>query len=299
MPITARRLFLGPAAPADIDERERAFYDSIKLANGTFKTTRPRRLEEITAVLVEHVGKRFRSCQVLDLGASSGISTVELDDALKRVGVLAQVVGSDLAIDGFLVRLHRFLWVLADEHGNPLQYDLAGVALRPWRRRLDYVSGYWVVSALLNTLHARRYRRRVLDRIRGSGAERVRLLTRRAVNRGVTFLRDDILEEPAPELRGRFHVIRAANLVNRAYFGDAQIRAIVRQIGARLVGPGALVCVCRTASSGRVDGSIFVYRGGGEYDILAEAGRGSEVAEFFPQPAGTAIRGHGPGPMAP
>jgi hypothetical protein len=285
MSITARRLLLDPRTPAHIDELERAFYGSIKLANGTFKTTKAGRLEEITVVLVEHIKRRFQTCQVLDLGVSSGISTVELDDALKRVGVLAHVVGSDRSIDGFLVRLNRFLWVLADEHGGPLQYDLAGVAIRPWRRRLDYVTGYWVPSALLNLLYGGRYQRRVLDRIGGSDAERVRLLTRRATSRGLTFLPDDILEEPSSELRGRFHVLRAANLVNRAYFSDAQIRVIVRQITARLIGPGALVCVCRTPSSGQVDGSIFVYRGAGEYDTLADIGRGSEVAEFFRESA--------------
>jgi len=290
--MTARQLLLSASPPADLDRRERAFFRTIRLPNGTFKTTSAHRLDDFNDLLVRVLRERGATpARLLDLGASSGVSTLELQQALRAAGQQTRVTGADLSVRGYLVGLGGPLRVLTDEFGNVLQYDIGGLALRPWQRRLDWISGYWAGRRVLNTI----YRILADQRVRGAinapsdhGAGQgvgtvteVALVSRRAREAGIQFVRDDALAEPARELRGKFDVIRVANLMNRAYFDEAQLRRIAALLPARLTGPGAVLAICRTQEDGRNHGSIFAYLGEGRWQVIAELGKGSEVAQIL------------------
>ena len=62
---------------------ERAFFKSLSLANGTHKTTAPARLKDVDQVLARHA-KKGEVIRLLDVGISSGITTLELLDALEE-----------------------------------------------------------------------------------------------------------------------------------------------------------------------------------------------------------------------
>jgi hypothetical protein len=94
----------------------------------------------------------------------------------------------------------------------------------------------------------------------------------------VSVIQDDIFLR-RPELCGRFHVLRAANILNRAYFDDEQLRAGVATLRERLR-PGGLLIVCRTHDDGANHGSIVQATDGG-WIVAARIGDGSEIEDLI------------------
>ena len=90
---------------------------------------------------VSVIGQQAKGIQqVLDVGASIGRTTIELADFLRSLGASPQVVGTDLFVDAHLVEVAPGVRILTDTLGWPLQYDVAGLAVRAWGRRLDYLT---------------------------------------------------------------------------------------------------------------------------------------------------------------
>jgi hypothetical protein len=281
MAMTAAKLFGLPRDRVSAAD-EAAFFASIRLANGTFKSTAEGRMADLDAALAEELARAAcRRPDVLDIGISSGITTVELRDALRRAGLQPRLVGTDRLIEARLVTLGPGLRVLVDPDGHVLQFDLCGLALRPWLRRLDYLTFYWVIAWGLRRLFAGR-----MVRARGQGG-RLRLLTRRLdANDDIDVMQDD-LGQPNAAFAGRFDVVRAANVLNLAYFDRA---ALARHI-ATLVGylrPGGWLVLNRTHGDGRNHGTVFRRAPTGALTVVARVGRGSEiesiVADLGPVP---------------
>jgi hypothetical protein len=59
-----------------LEEREDLFFHSIELRNGTRKTTRHRRLDDLNA-LVRKLLPTQRPLEIMDVAVSSGVSTAE------------------------------------------------------------------------------------------------------------------------------------------------------------------------------------------------------------------------------
>ena len=234
--------------------------------------------------MLDHLPKKSSTpLEILDIGASSGVSTLELQQALQQAGIEARITGADLLFDGFVVELGTGLRVLTDNDGNLLQFDLAGVALRPFSRRLDWVTGYWAGRRVLTAAYqlvAEDLVRKAISK-GGTQVQRVQLVSRRAQAAGIQFVQDDILGEPSAILAGRFDVIRVANLINRAYFGQQQIHEIVARLPLRLRAPGGLVVVSRTHDNGTNDATLLRYCGDQRYEVVARLGAGSEVEADF------------------
>jgi hypothetical protein len=85
---------------------ERKFFDRVALTNGTYKTTYPNRLDNVNEAFLPHVVKLAnRPIRIMDVGASSGISTSEWYSYLSRSGIDCDVTGTDLTIYVSLVTL--------------------------------------------------------------------------------------------------------------------------------------------------------------------------------------------------
>jgi hypothetical protein len=94
----------------------------------------------------------------------------------------------------------------------------------------------------------------------------------------VSVIQDDIFLR-RPELFGRFHVLRAANILNRTYFDDEQLRAGVATLRERLR-PGGLLIVCRTHDDGANHGSIVKVTDEG-WLVVGRIGDGSEIEDLI------------------
>lgn len=270
MPLTASEFFDGsqrdPAAEA-------AFFGDLKMRNGTFKCTRANRFAEIERAFGPELRRRAGTIRaVLDVAVSSGTTTVEFAEFLDRLGARAALTATDLFIDAAIVDLAPGLRALVDREGWPLQYDVGGRAVRAWIRRLDYAT----LTAPLRHAARAACRRRAKALLATGQARRTRLVSPRLLARAdIAVATDDILIRN-PSFLAAFDLVRAANILNRAYFAPADLARGIGNV-ASYVAEGGLLIVTRTAEDGRNDGTLFARGGGGRLGVLARIGQGSEV----------------------
>jgi hypothetical protein len=110
-------------------------------------------------------------------------------------------------------------------------------------------------------------------------ARPVELVTARVRECAAIELVEDDIFVARPELRGRFHAVRAANILNESYFDDVRLRAAVATLRERLQ-PGGLLIVCRTHDDGSNHGSVFRADGGG-WTVVDRIGGGSEIERLI------------------
>jgi hypothetical protein len=270
--ISAHRYFNGPAE--SIDWRQEAeFFAAIRLQNRTYKKTAPGRLGQLDSLLVGLVAQRgWTEPAVLDVGVSSGITTRELLDALRQAGIKPAVTATDIALNGEIVDLGLGVRALLDSRGHPLQFEWCGVGLRAWNRRLDLLTGYRLLTA---------HWRRLVARAPRTGRQHVKLVSRQAATAAdaIAFIEDD-LSVRNPALLGRFNVIRAANILNRLYFGADQLRAMIANLAAYAKGPGTLIAVLRTHDDGTNHGTVYQLAQDGKFVPIERIGAGSEIDDL-------------------
>lgn len=252
---------------------EASIFARLKMRNGTFKKTSPSRFNDLEAIIAPFVARLPRHAEVLDIGVSTGITAIELLSYLKANGVTADLTATDVFIDAHIVKLAPGISVLCDPEGWPLEYDVRGMAVRPWTRRLDYLTLAFIPLKL-----ARRALQPRLKAIVASGkATRVQMTTRRVPpGASIRFVENDVTSH-TPRFDGRFDFARAANILNNGYFQPEQIRTALRNIRGYLRGPGSLLLITRTNGKLENDGTLFRLSEDGRFDPVARVGRGSEV----------------------
>jgi hypothetical protein len=273
--LSAKRFNFGPAVTA---QQEAAFFAALRLPNGTFKTTSDHRMDRLNEfVLAQWKETGFRPAQILDLGVSSGISSVEWLNSLRNSGLDARLTATDIALWADIVPLYPWFEVLEIE-GTVLQYMIFGWGLRSWMRRLDYVTGYALLNWLAQGIAAHRSRTKSG---RPVATARMPLISRRALgDAAITWLEDDVFATNPPHFINRFDAIRAANILNRGYFGAAGIRRALENLRERLVGPGSFLIINRTLKDGTNDATLFRLAHNQRFDVHARFGRGSEIEDL-------------------
>jgi len=272
MIIPASDFFSRSAAdlPPDVED---AFFSAIRNRNRTFKRTYQARFADLDAQVVRLLKGRYAKVnEVLDVGISSGATTLDLQVALQRDGYQPRITGTDLELQARLVHLGGSCSALVSGDGHPLQLSVGPLSVRPWRRRLDWVTGMWAIRPLLFEF----VKRRIAE---AEGGDQVLLVSPRVVNEpSITVVEDDVLAL-RPEFVGRFDFIRAANILNRDYFSDEQLRCAVRNLHRYLVTPGSLLLVVRSHNNGDHHGTLFEARGDG-FAVVKRFGAGSEIEEI-------------------
>jgi hypothetical protein len=97
-------------------------------------------------------------------------------------------------------------------------------------------------------------------------------------SRGISIVENDIFERTSAFV-GRFDFIRAANILNRGYFTQAQIVRAVANIRAYCRGPGALFLVLRSNGSSHA-GTLFELAPDGRFLVQTRIGTGSEIEQI-------------------
>jgi hypothetical protein len=258
---------------------EDRFFCSLKMKNGTFKTTKTSRFAEVESLLEPVLRPRLAAMKnVLDVAVSSGTTTLEFSEYLKKLGARASVVATDLFADGYLIPIVGGLTVLTDSSGFPLQYAIGGHPVRSWTRRLDYFTLAFAPRAAARAILSRSAR----SLIEKEKVKAVRLVTRQMENRkDIEFIEDDILNI-APALQGRFDLIRAANILNLDYFSESDLIRALKNIRSYLRGPGGLVLINRTAEKTNINsGSLYELDGVGKLQEILKIGKGSEIRDLI------------------
>lgn len=287
---TVQEVFL--TSGTSIEEQyalERQFFDRVALTNGTQKTTYPNRFDDVNEAFFPHFLRLAdRRIKIMDVGASSGLSTIEWYAYLSRSGIDCDITGTDLTIYVSLVTL-RFtskVAALMDRNGNIVHFDLFGIGwMRQPRKKL-------LRPNTLRTLAVRALFR-VATMIDGKPLstkagltnpqcefllkyQPIALLSRSFAHHDrLRMIEDDLLAENDPELCQAFDVIRAANILNLVYFTVERVGRMLKTLKQRL-SDGGLLIVVRTDPSGKNNGSIFRLSSG-QFGLLDRFGEGSEI----------------------
>ena len=295
---TVHEVFL--ASGTSVEEQnalERQFFTRVALRNGTFKTTYPNRLDDINEAFLPHLVRLAdRPIRIMDVGASSGISTIEWYAYLSRLGIDSDITGSDLTIHASLLTL-RFtskVAALLDRKGNIVHFDLFGIGWSPQSRRSPLQH-----HPFLRTFLKQQANRgltalfRTATMIDGNPPlakavgitplygfvlkyQPIALLSRSFANNDrLRMIEDDLLAENNSKLCHAFDVIRAANILNLVYFPVHLIGRILVTLKQRLK-EGGLLIVIRTGLSGENNASIFRLSNN-RFCVVDRFGDGSEI----------------------
>ncbi len=273
--------FLDARARGDLDTEQR-FFAGLLLRGGVFKTTHHNRLDDANALLVPAAAALARRpLRVLDVGCSSGVSTVELHRALAAGGVPSQVVGTDLMTAARHVRRADGCALLLDDDEQPIQVEVGRWA-GSWRwppRRVDLAThpahvarARWILRAEVDEFRAALHAER--EGFRVTSVPLTSSLV--ASEPGVTVLAEDLA---APTVPGAFDVIRAANILNPGYFGEERLREMIRVTVGRLADPGLLLI---TQTIKGINHATLFRREGDAVRAVGELHGGNEVARLVP-----------------
>lgn len=264
-PTVREVLATGAASDPAVNER---LLRNLQLPNGTTKTTYRRRLDDVNAALLPLVSGR-RPLRVLDVAVSSGISTVELLDALRAAAIDTDATATDLLVSGRLMRHLPGFHVFVTSEGAPIQFDVGGRGIRNATadsRHTPLLRAPAASCRLLAGLTGRLRQPRQVARVDLVVPEL----------RRVARVESEDLTRPRTDLDGPYDVVRAANILNRVYFDDVTLRAMASRLWERVDTDGLFVVV-RTLDDGANHGTIWrrdangvgqiVHRFGGPADL--------------------------------
>jgi hypothetical protein len=95
-------------------------------------------------------------------------------------------------------------------------------------------------------------------------------------NPSIKLLEESIFEESSGE---KYNVIRAANILNKIYFSDAQLTDALRKLKNRLE-PGGFFLVCRTNIEGQNNATLFRLDEENKFVSAGRFGEGSEIEDL-------------------
>jgi hypothetical protein len=278
---TANEMYFGdlPREPARVEALEQIFFKSVGLPNGTWKTTSHRRLDDLNALVLQHL-PADRPLEIMDVACSSGVSTVEWLESLSAAGIECHMTAGDASVNAFLLSIGNNLHALVDRNGRTMQYEVAGTGLEvPLRKRKmpRYLVPVLLIKGLAKLLGPTLSNPQLAARGGRWGMRwrPIQLVSPSIRNRArISVVEDDILVN-----RGyvrRFHVLRAANILNTGYFDEATLTAMLRNLRERLRDGGRLV-VCRTNRENVNHGTVFGLDAQRRFQVLARINEGSEV----------------------
>jgi hypothetical protein len=212
--------------------------------------------------------------KVMDIGISSGVTTLEWLREFDRRGLPVTMIATDLVMSVDLYAIGKHMRVLTEKNGHLLQIELFGRGIRTFLRRRDYLTGGVVWrNALCHVA------RPLLRKAVHQGTYQLVSPALRGQDR-IGLFDDDILAPNPPQFARSADVVRLANLVQPIYFNEDQIKRAVENIRERCRGEGSIVVVCR--NKGRsLEGSIFRMTATRQFAVEARLGQGSEVERHF------------------
>ncbi len=281
----AAKAFLETPAAELTPQAEREFFGSLMTRNKTYKTTFHHRFAGINPLLLQQLKQDgFQSPDVLDIGVSSGISTVELHDDLCEGGVHARIVATDLLVDALLVRVLPKCHALVEPDAFPLRFDLPFVTMKPWVTQHDYRNGFCVLRKAINIVMTQ-LSRRILRDPDDPKIRRVKLVTPRLLATDNIVVCSDDISRYNEAFTNRFDFIRAANVLNKGYFPAAVLSTMLANVARYLRGPGAILFVVRTHEDDSNHGTLFRMEDDGRFRVVWRVGTGSEIEETVLQSA--------------
>ena len=259
---------------------EEQFFGRLRLPNGLFKTTATRRFDDINPSLLAWIRGLWPDDQleVLDVAVASGITTIELADAMRKDGRSFRILATDACIDSSLISYGRQFEVLLDTRGAVLHVDILGYPMDNYlgtgvqccRRLLPVLLGRILFCFLqFNGIH----------RFVRPTTTPIRLLTKGWHHEcDATFIEEDLFA--ATKGRQQFHIIRAANVLNPSVFSRAELERALDALRARLR-PGGILCLIRSHLDGSNHGAAYRLEEDNSFCRLVAFGEGCDLERLL------------------
>jgi hypothetical protein len=266
-----------PQEPALVEALEIVFFKSVGLPNGTWKTTSHHRLDDLNALVQQHLPSH-RPLDVMDVACSSAVSSVEWLESLQAAGIDCRMIAGDATVNAFVLSISDNLHALVDRRGRTMQYEIGGGGLAvPLRKRKMLRHG---LQVLLLKAAGRLLATEFRDHARGGEKWGMRWRPVQLVSpsirsrRSIEVVEDDILVNKS--YVRCFDVLRAANILNVGYFDKQTLTAMLMNLRERLRDGGRLV-VCRTTRDNVNHGTVFGLDADRNLRVLARINEGSEI----------------------
>jgi hypothetical protein len=284
---TTRQVFRGDAGNDQQDVLEQQFFGRVVLPNGTVKSTNANRMNDLNAAGLPYLEKlAARPLRIMDVGISSGVSTVEWYEQLSRAGVRCEITATDLTVHASLLTLGSGFAALIDRHRNILHLDILGRGAPPSAKGLQGIFAATIRLVFRAAMAVDGGLAPLQGQTQESAngmllkCEPVALLTRKMTQQSsLQVVEDDLQGSERPEFADAFEVVRAANILNRAYFTDATLIRMLGKLTKRLKRDGVLI-LCRTNDDGINNGTIFRQVEGCKFQVLTRLGSGSEIEDL-------------------
>jgi hypothetical protein len=254
---------------------EAEFYRGIETSNGTKKATDAERLVQMDDLFFKTLARLDLTPRtVMDIGVSSGVTTVDWLRAFEDRGHNIEMIATDFVMSVYIHKLGKNVKALTERNGYLLQIEVFGNGIRTYRRWRDYFLGGWIWRNLLCAFVRSR-----LPRTEREGPYKF-VSPHLRDRQDVQLLDDDILAPNPANMIGCADVVRVANLMQSVYFTDAQMRRMAVTVRERCRGEGSLVIICRDLR-GHIEGSILRLASRNQFVVEARLGRGSEAEPYF------------------
>jgi SAM-dependent methyltransferase len=241
--------------------------------SGVWKRTNPNRLKETEKALISGITEQqFNDVKILDVGASDGITTLELVEAVRsttKLNVSGVVADLNIVIEEFRFGPLREYRTVSGE-------TVCSV-LGPFGLRLDKRTPEATIGPVERLYLSLGMLRR---KLKSSGAipltsPKVAIDTRLSVSAFNCL-------ELRPNMIGSFNVIRASNVINLDYFSPENLKQAVRNC-EQYLRPGGLLVISRNVGSvsNEVEhGSMWKKGVDGTLTRVLNFGNGSEIASI-------------------
>ncbi len=257
---------------------ERLLFRLITLPNGTTKNTSAGRLDDLNALMLPFL-KNITSPSIKDVAVSSGISTVEWIQYLKKNNVKPYIKATDLFAKAFLVIKSDSIAILCDQDLNPVLLEIRNTMFRTsfpkgstryfWGKLLSgAVKRFWlqIKPGKENSFRDNTY----------PAVIPVELFTSALKNTSdIDFAEEDILLPPFENEINKYDVIRAANILNKVYFSNDGLEMILSNLASQLK-TGGILAVCKTDDAGKNHAGIFTKKDNG-FILLQNMNGGTEI----------------------
>lgn len=248
---------------------EECFFRYICLPNGTYKTTGVHRLHDVDNALCQCLRNTHTNPKILDVGISSGVTSLELVETLTQQGLNPSLLASDLTIHAILWHLPGGLDVLCESKGRILQIARPPLVKgRPHQPFLSIPRAILQVTIFLLEALLR------IGVFRSADSKAVSLVSPRLLKKREITIAEHDLNNDKPEWRGQFDVVRAANILNEAYFSRPVLKRMLGYLCSYVRPNGFLVLVRTLESNNSNHGTIFTLVENGKFSVVWRIGNG-------------------------
>lgn len=237
----------------------------IRLANGTFKTTASDRLIEVDEKLICLL-ERSRTYNILDVGASDGVTSAELFIRLEQRSIQSKITFTDKYASLFYQK--RLFDTLYFDSDNTFLFARVGPILAD-----GYLPNHYIFSKILGFL----YRKKSSVKRNLESIPLINPMATTLIDEGkLTF---EFMDVTDLKVDGKYDLIRCMNILNPRYFSATDLKTAILKFAEHL-SPGGILIIGRTNGEYGLNNVSFYKKIDDQLSCILNINKGSEIHDI-------------------